>query len=59
MKAHVCRLVIAFFVKVIACNGVVELSGFVNTGVHRNRAGEVTSKVVGVKGVENKLTVRD
>jgi osmotically-inducible protein OsmY len=46
-------------VKVIACNGVVELSGFVNTGAHKNSAGEVTSKVVGVKGVENNLTIRD
>jgi osmotically-inducible protein OsmY len=46
-------------VKVIACNGVVELTGFVNTGAHRNSAGEITSKVLGVKGVENKLTVRD
>ena len=46
-------------VKVIALNGVVELSGFVNTAAHRNRAGEVTSKVLGVKGVENNLTVRD
>jgi hyperosmotically inducible protein len=46
-------------VKVITREGVVELSGFVNTAAHRNRAGEVTSKVVGVKGVENNLTVRD
>ncbi|HTL59828.1 MAG TPA: BON domain-containing protein [Candidatus Limnocylindrales bacterium] len=46
-------------VKVIVHSGVVELSGFVNTGAHRNRAGEVTNKVEGVKGVENNLTVRD
>ena len=46
-------------VKVIASNGVVQLSGFVNTSAQRNTAGEVTSKVVGVKNVENNLTVKD
>jgi osmotically-inducible protein OsmY len=46
-------------VKVIASNGVVQLSGFVNTSAQRNSAGEATSKVVGVKGVENNLTVRE
>jgi len=46
-------------VKVLACNGVVQLSGFVNTSAQRNGAGEVTSKVAGVKSVENNLTVKD
>ena len=46
-------------VKVIACNGVVQLSGFVNTSAQKNSAGEVASKVVGVKSVENNLTVKD
>ena len=46
-------------VKVIASNGVVQLSGFVNTSAQRNSAGEVTSKVVGVKSVVNNLTVKD
>ena len=46
-------------VKVTVCDGVVELSGSVITGAHRNRAGEVTRKVVGVKDVENNLAVRD
>ena len=46
-------------VKVIASNGVVQLSGFVNTSAQRNSAGEVTSKVVGVKDVENNLTVKE
>ena len=46
-------------VKVMASNGVVQLSGFVNTSAQRDRAGEVTSKVVGVKSVENNLTVKD
>jgi osmotically-inducible protein OsmY len=46
-------------VKVIATNGVVQLSGFVNTSTQRIRAEGVTRKVVGVKSVENKLIVRD
>jgi len=46
-------------VKVIACNGVVQLSGFVNTSTQRDTAGEVARKVVGVKAVENNLAVRD
>jgi hyperosmotically inducible periplasmic protein len=46
-------------VKVIARNGVVQLSGFVNTNAQRNSAEEVTRKVAGVKGVENNLTVKD
>jgi len=46
-------------VKVIACNGVVQLSGLVNTSAQRNRAEEVASKVVGVKSVQNNLTVKD
>jgi osmotically-inducible protein OsmY len=46
-------------VKVIACDGVVELSGFVNTSAQRNSAEEVASKAVGVKSVENRLTVKD
>jgi hypothetical protein len=46
-------------VKVVACNGVVQLSGFVNTSAQRNSAGEITSKVVGVKSVENNLMVKD
>jgi len=46
-------------VHVAAGNGIVQLSGFVNTSAQRNRAGEVTSKVVGVKSVENNLTVKD
>ena len=45
-------------VKVIASNGVVQLSGFVNTSVQQTSAGEITSKVAGVKSVENNLTVK-
>jgi osmotically-inducible protein OsmY len=46
-------------VNVIASNGLVQLSGFVNTSARRTNAGEVTSKVVGVKSVANNLTVND
>ena len=46
-------------VQVTASNGVVQLSGFVNTSAQRTRAGEVASKVAGVKSVENKLTIKD
>lgn len=46
-------------VQVAASNGVVQLSSFVNTSAQRTRAGEVAGKVVGVKSVENNLTIRD
>jgi hypothetical protein len=46
-------------VKVTASSGGVQLSGVVNTRAQRNRAGEVTSKVAGVKSLENNLMVRD
>ena len=46
-------------VKVEVRDSVVQLSGVVNTSVQRNRAGEVTRKVVGVERVQNDLTVRD
>jgi osmotically-inducible protein OsmY len=45
-------------VKVMAGNGVVQLSGYVNTSAQRTSAGEVTSKVAGVKSVENNLMVK-
>jgi osmotically-inducible protein OsmY len=45
-------------VKVIASDGVVQLSGFVNTSAQRKSAEEISSKVAGVKGVENILTVK-
>ena len=44
-------------IRVAAGNGVVQLSGFVNTSAQWTSAGEVTSKVAGVKRVENNLTV--
>ncbi len=44
-------------VQVAAGKGVVQLSGVVSTGAQRNLAGEVASKVAGVKIVLNSLTV--
>jgi hyperosmotically inducible periplasmic protein len=44
-------------VTVIASNGVVQLSGFVNTSAQRTRAGEVASNVMGVNSVENNVAV--
>jgi hyperosmotically inducible protein len=46
-------------VQVAASNSAVRLSGFVNTKAQRTRAGEVASKVVGVKSVENNLTFKN
>jgi osmotically-inducible protein OsmY len=46
-------------VKITACNGIVQLSGFVDTRAQRKSAGEIASKVVGVKSAENTLMVRD
>ncbi len=46
-------------VKVITSNGVVQLSGSVNTSAQRNSAGEVASEVVGVKDVVNNIAVKE
>jgi len=46
-------------VKVTAADGVVQLSGSVNTSAQKNSAGEVASKVVGVRSVEINLTAKD
>ena len=46
-------------VKVIAFDGGIQLSGFVKTSAQKHSAGEVASKVAGVKSVENNLTVKD
>jgi len=46
-------------VKVLASNGVVQLSGYVNTSARKNAAGEIASKVVGVKDVVNSITVKE
>ena len=46
-------------VKVVAYDGLVQLSGFVKTSAQKNSAGEVASKLVGVKSVENNLTVKN
>jgi len=46
-------------VRVQAGNGIVQLSGFVNTRAQKNAAGEFASKIEGVNSVENNLTVKD
>jgi predicted small secreted protein len=46
-------------VKVTARDGVVQLSGFVNTSAQRNSAVEAAGKVLGAKSVESQLTVKD
>jgi osmotically-inducible protein OsmY len=44
-------------VKVTVVDGVVRLTGSVDTPVRKSRAGEVAGRVVGVKQVENGLSV--
>ena len=46
-------------VKVITSNGVVQLSGFVNTSAQRKSAGEVASEVVAVKDVVNNIAIKE
>jgi predicted small secreted protein len=46
-------------VRVTACDGVVQLSGFVNTSAQRISAAESAAKVLGAKSVENQLTVKN
>jgi osmotically-inducible protein OsmY len=46
-------------VQVAVARGVVHLSGFVNTKAQKNSAGEITTKLVGVKSVENNIAVKD
>jgi osmotically-inducible protein OsmY len=46
-------------VKVTACDGVVQLSGFVNTSAQRSSAAEAAGKVLGAKSVVNTLTVKE
>jgi len=46
-------------VQVAAVNGVVRLSGFVNTSAQKNAAPEVASKVAGVRNVMNNITVKE
>ena len=38
--------------------GVVQLSGFVNSKDERNRAGDITKTVDGVKEVKNNILVK-
>lgn len=46
-------------VTVTACDGIVQLSGFVSTSAQRNSAAEAAGKVLGAKSVENRLTVKN
>lgn len=43
----------------MAGNGVVQLSGFVNMRAQRNSAGDLPSKLLGVKSIEKNLTVKE
>src|SRR5579872_3866021 len=44
-------------VKVTSFKGTVQLSGFVNNQEQKSRAGEITSTVQGVRGVENNISI--
>jgi len=46
-------------VQVAVSNGVVQLSGSVNTKVQRNSAGEIATQLEGVRSVENNIAVKD
>lgn len=46
-------------VNVVTFKGVVQLNGFVNTADQKSRAGELASKVEGVKEIQNKITVKE
>jgi osmotically-inducible protein OsmY len=46
-------------VKVTARDGMVQLSGFVNTSAQRDSAAEAAGKVLGAKSVENGLTIKN
>ena len=45
-------------IKVETFKGVVQLSGFVDTGAQKKRAGTVTAEVSGVREVVNNITVK-
>jgi osmotically-inducible protein OsmY len=46
-------------VNVQTLKGTVQLSGFVNSGDQKNRAGDLAKKVAGVKEVVNNITVKE
>jgi osmotically-inducible protein OsmY len=46
-------------VNVESFKGVVQLSGFVNSRDQKNRAGDLAKNVIGVKTLENKITVKE
>ena len=46
-------------VKVVAFKGVVQLSGFVASKDQKNKAGDIATKIVGVKELKNNITVKE
>ena len=46
-------------VQVKTFKGTAQLSGFVNTGEQKSRAGDIAKRVEGVRTVENNITVKE
>jgi hyperosmotically inducible protein len=46
-------------VNVVTFKGVVQLNGFVNTKDQKSRAGDLATKVEGVKEVKNNITIKE
>ena len=46
-------------VNVITFKGVVQLNGFVNNSDQKSRAGDLATKVFGVKEVKNNITIKE
>lgn len=46
-------------VNVAAYRGTVQLSGFVNSGEQKRRAGQIAERVNGVKNVENSISLKN
>ena len=46
-------------VKVTTFKGTTQLSGFVNQRTQKDRAGDLSKKVVGVKEVVNNITIKE
>ena len=42
-----------------SCNGYIQVCGFVDTEEHKRLALDLASGVVGVRGVEDKIEIRD
>lgn len=46
-------------VQVVAYRGVIQLSGFADTRDQKERAGDITKKVPGVREVENRISIKE